>query len=71
MLLAAAVYNVVWGIFVVLFPSVPFDWIGVEPPKVLHGQHEESCRGGWADDRHERFNLVGAICNAAAGRLVS
>jgi hypothetical protein len=32
MLLAAAVYNVGWGLFAVLFPSRPFAWMGVEPP---------------------------------------
>jgi hypothetical protein len=31
-LLSAAVYNVAWGTFVVLFPSLPFQWMGVESP---------------------------------------
>jgi hypothetical protein len=31
-LFAAAVYNVAWGTFVVLFPARPFEWFGVEPP---------------------------------------
>ena len=29
---AAAVYNVAWGLFVMLFPLVPFLWAGMEPP---------------------------------------
>lgn len=29
----AAVYNVLWGAFVVLAPEVPFGWIGLEPPR--------------------------------------
>jgi hypothetical protein len=29
----AAVYNVLWGGFVVLFPLVPFEWAGMEPPR--------------------------------------
>lgn len=29
---AAAVYNVLWGALVVLFPLVPFAWAGMEPP---------------------------------------
>ena len=31
-LLVAAVYNIAWGTFVVLFPTLPFAWIGLEPP---------------------------------------
>jgi len=29
---AAALYNVVWGVFVILFPLAPFRWAGMEPP---------------------------------------
>jgi len=29
----AAVYNLLWGGFVVLFPLVPFRWAGLEPPR--------------------------------------
>ena len=29
---AAAVYNLAWGLFVILFPLVPFRWAGMEPP---------------------------------------
>ena len=29
---AAAVYNVAWGVFVVLFPTLPFRLAGMEPP---------------------------------------
>lgn len=29
----AATYNLAWGAFVVLFPTVPFDWLGLEPPR--------------------------------------
>jgi hypothetical protein len=29
----AAVYNVVWGGLVVLFPLVAFEWAGLEPPR--------------------------------------
>ena len=29
---AAALYNVAWGLFVVLFPLAPFQWAGMEPP---------------------------------------
>lgn len=32
-LLAAALYNVLWGAFVVLFPTALFDWLGAEPPR--------------------------------------
>jgi uncharacterized membrane protein HdeD (DUF308 family) len=28
----AAVYNLAWGLFVVLFPSVPFGWLGLDAP---------------------------------------
>jgi hypothetical protein len=28
----AAVYNLAWGAFVILFPLVPFEWAGMEPP---------------------------------------
>jgi hypothetical protein len=31
-LAAAAVYNVAWGSLIVLFPSAPFRWAGLEPP---------------------------------------
>lgn len=31
-LLAAGVYNVLWGAFVVLFPSAVFRWVGMEQP---------------------------------------
>lgn len=29
---AAAAYNIAWGTFVVLFPTRPFEWIGLTPP---------------------------------------
>lgn len=29
---AAALYNIVWGIWVVLFPHQFFDWVGMERP---------------------------------------
>jgi small multidrug resistance pump len=29
---AAAIYNVLWGSFVVLFPSLPFSWVGMPAP---------------------------------------
>lgn len=29
---AAAVYNILWGAWVVLFPNQFFDWVGMEPP---------------------------------------
>jgi hypothetical protein len=29
---AAGIYNLVWGTLVVLFPSQPFAWLGMEPP---------------------------------------
>lgn len=29
---SAAAYNLCWGAFVVLFPTVPFGWIGLPPP---------------------------------------
>lgn len=32
-LIAAAIYNIAWGTFVVLFPLVPFEWAGMEPPR--------------------------------------
>lgn len=28
----AAIYNLAWGTFVVLFPRLPFAWMGIEPP---------------------------------------
>ena len=31
-LIAAGLYNVVWGAFVVCFPLVPFRWAGMEAP---------------------------------------
>lgn len=31
-LLAAGVYNIVWGAFVVAFPLAPFRWFGMESP---------------------------------------
>lgn len=31
----AAIYNLAWGLFVVLWPSVPFGWIGMPPPNYL------------------------------------
>jgi len=34
-LAAAAVYNLAWGAFAILFPRVPFDWLGIEPPNYL------------------------------------
>ena len=33
LLLAAAVYNIVWGTFVVLAPGALFDFSGIEPPR--------------------------------------
>lgn len=32
-LCAAAIYNIVWGAFVVLFPNALFEWIGAETPR--------------------------------------
>ncbi len=32
-LAAAAVYNLAWGTTVVLFPALPFAWMGIEPPR--------------------------------------
>lgn len=34
-LMAGAVYNLVWGTFVILFPSLPFQWAGITPPNLL------------------------------------
>lgn len=31
--LAAAVYNLVWGVLVILFPRVPFRWAGIDLPQ--------------------------------------
>jgi hypothetical protein len=31
-LLAAAVYNLAWGAFVILFPTLPFGWLGIDAP---------------------------------------
>ncbi|MEY3226301.1 MAG: hypothetical protein RLZZ536_920 [Planctomycetota bacterium] len=31
-LLVAAVYNLVWGAWVIFFPLVPFRWMGIDPP---------------------------------------
>jgi len=31
-LLAAAAYNIIWGVSVVLFPSLIFRWLGMEQP---------------------------------------
>lgn len=28
----AGIYNLTWGTFVILFPSVPFYWLGIQPP---------------------------------------
>ncbi|MGP1346184.1 MAG: alkyl hydroperoxide reductase [Phycisphaerales bacterium] len=32
-LYAAAIYNIAWGAFVILFPNALFNWIGAEPPR--------------------------------------
>lgn len=32
LLMIAAIYNVGWGLFVIFFPTLPFLWIGIEPP---------------------------------------
>jgi hypothetical protein len=32
-LLAAAAYNIAWGVFVVLAPGALFDWSGIQPPR--------------------------------------
>jgi len=29
---AAAIYNLLWGSFVILFPALPFRWACIEPP---------------------------------------
>ena len=34
-MLAAGVYNLLWGALVVLFPKALFTWLGVEPPPGL------------------------------------
>lgn len=34
-LIMAAVYNIAWGLFVVICPSLPFQWAGMEPPNYL------------------------------------
>ena len=34
-LVVAAIYNITWGTFVILFPSLPFTWIGSEQPNYL------------------------------------
>lgn len=31
----AALYNVLWGTFVVLFPRLQFEWLGMELPRYL------------------------------------
>jgi small multidrug resistance pump len=31
-LYAAAIYNLAWGLFIVLFPLIPFRWAGMQPP---------------------------------------
>jgi peroxiredoxin len=35
-LLAAGIYNVLWGAFAVLFPSAIFDWLGMPQPNYPH-----------------------------------
>lgn len=32
-LVAAGVYNLLWGAFAVLAPTLPFAWLGIEPPR--------------------------------------
>lgn len=32
---AAAIYNVLWGGFVVAFPLAPFHWAGMQPPNYV------------------------------------
>ena len=34
-LAAAAIYNIGWGAFVVVWPRVPFDWAGMDVPNYL------------------------------------
>ena len=31
----AAVYNLLWGVFIILWPSAIFDWVGLEQPKYI------------------------------------
>ena len=31
-LIAAALYNLAWGLFMIIFPTAPFRWIGLELP---------------------------------------
>lgn len=35
LLIMAAVYNIAWGLFVVICPSLPFRWAGMELPNYL------------------------------------
>jgi hypothetical protein len=32
LLVAAAIYNLAWGAGAILFPTLPFEWAGMEPP---------------------------------------
>lgn len=34
-LVAAAIYNLAWGTFVIFFPNLPFAWAGMEPPNYV------------------------------------
>jgi small multidrug resistance pump len=34
-LMAAAIYNVAWGAFIVLLPGALFEWCDMEPPRYL------------------------------------
>ena len=31
----AAVYNLLWGVFIILWPSAIFDWVGLEQPRYI------------------------------------
>ena len=33
--MAAAIYNLCWGVFVVVWPRLPFEWAGMEVPNYL------------------------------------
>ena len=35
MLIVAGIYNLLFGIFAIVFPSTMFDWVSMEPPKYL------------------------------------
>src|SRR5437763_929202 len=66
-LLAAALYNIAWGIFVVLFPLAPFQWASMPVPNYPELRHSGCtfCRESLADISEQRESI-----EASGARIV-